>query len=160
AWTGSRAATCSSGPCCASSPLAPPTADRDERSERRPPPGDRRSRECGVAQPRLTVGARWAIADLRFTAWVWRMTPLLTALSRARQAERAAVCAAAASPASAASWNLRTAVFRDDFTDLLRSRAASFVRLRLICDLMFATWEPSPVVGEYARVHRAAHADR
>ena len=51
----------------------------------------------------------------------------------------ASSAAAAASPASAASRNLRTWVLSADLTDLLRSRAASLVRLRLICDLMFAT---------------------
>ena len=49
------------------------------------------------------------------------------------------VLAAATSPASAASRYLRMAVFSEDLTDLLRSRAFSLVLMRLICDLMFAT---------------------
>src|ERR1700757_3869776 len=70
------------------------------------------------------------------------MTPFLAALSRLRQAARIAVVAASASPASAASRNLRTDVFSSDLTALLRSRAFSFCLLRLIWDLMFATRMP------------------
>src|SRR6266545_90280 len=79
------------------------------------------------------------MADLRLAAWLAWMTPLLTALSRCRPAARASSCAFAESPDSAASRKRRTAVLSVDFTDLLRSRAASFWRLRLIWDLMFAT---------------------
>src|SRR6516225_3518682 len=53
-----------------------------------------------------------------------------------------ACVAASTSPASAASRNLRTLVFSDDLTALLRCRAFSFCLFRLICDLMFATREP------------------
>src|SRR3954470_17990851 len=67
------------------------------------------------------------------------MTPLDAALSSARPALAASVLASSALPAVAASRNLRTAVLRADFTALLRSCAASFCRLRLIWDLMFAT---------------------
>src|SRR6056297_3533662 len=67
------------------------------------------------------------------------MTPLLAALSRVRFASRASAVAAAVSPASAASRNLRTAVFTADLTSLLRSRAFSLVLMRFSCDLMFAT---------------------
>src|SRR6185369_17990797 len=88
---------------------------------------------------------RLAIADLRFAAWFLWMTPLLTAWSSLREASRSsATVASLSSPAVADSWNLRTAVFSDDFTDLLRSRRFSFCRLRLIWDLMFATRRPCP----------------
>src|SRR5215216_4972662 len=77
--------------------------------------------------------------DLRFAAWFLWMMPLDAALSRALPASAARTLASSAVPASAASRNLRTEVFRADLTALLRSCAASFCRLRLICDLMFAT---------------------
>src|SRR4051812_18648068 len=79
------------------------------------------------------------MADLRLAAWFLWMTPLEAALSSCLPASTARVLASSALPASAASRNLRTAVFSADFTDLLRSCAASFCRLRLIWDLMFAT---------------------
>src|SRR5262249_29251293 len=85
---------------------------------------------------------RVAIADLRFAAWFLWMTPLLAALSRLCDAVRMATVAASTSPASAASRNLRTAVFSDDLTALLRCRAFSFCLLRLIWDLIFATRKP------------------
>src|SRR3954471_3045705 len=75
------------------------------------------------------------------------MTPLLAALSRALPASRISVVAVSTSPASAASRNLRMAVFSDDLTDLLRSRAFSLVLMRLICDLMFATRKGPRSVG-------------
>ena len=112
--------------------------------------------------------ARVAIADLRFAAWFLWMMPLLAALSRARVASRASSWAFAASPASAASRNLRTEVFRADLTDLLRRRAASLVRLRLIYDLIFATKllrlryagraSNRSVVGHARVEHAARHA--
>ncbi len=80
-----------------------------------------------------------AIADLRLAAWFAWITPFEAALSSARVAARASTIASSVFPASAASRNRRIAVFREDFTVLLRSRARSLVRLRLICDLMFAT---------------------
>src|SRR4249920_3779045 len=86
--------------------------------------------------------ARLAMADLRFAAWFLWIMPLLVALSRSRQASRMATVAASVSPASAASRNLRTLVFSDDLTALLRSLAFSFCLLRLIWDLMFATRKP------------------
>src|SRR5262245_50387959 len=86
--------------------------------------------------------ARLAIADLRFAACFLWITPLLAALSRLRLASRMASTAASVSPASAASRNLRTLVFSDDLTALLRCLAFSFCLLRLICDLMFATRKP------------------
>src|SRR5215472_6830074 len=70
------------------------------------------------------------------------MTPLLAALSRLCDAARIATVAASTSPVSAASRNLRTAVFSDDLTALLRCRAFSFCLLRLIWDLIFATRKP------------------
>src|SRR5215469_11502542 len=87
-------------------------------------------------------GARRASADLRFAAWFLWMTPLLAALSRLAHAVRMASVASATSPASAASRNLRTAVFSDDLTALLRWCAFSFCLLRLIWDFMFATRKP------------------
>src|SRR5262249_36707523 len=83
------------------------------------------------------------------------MTPLLAALSRLCDAARIAAVAAATSPASAASRNLRTAVFRDDLTALLRCRAFSFCLLRLIWDLIFATRKPRSGSGS----RRWARAD-
>src|SRR5215831_6056472 len=83
------------------------------------------------------------------------MTPLLAALSRLCDAARIATVAASASPASAASRNLRTAVFSDDLTALLRCRAFSFCLLRLIWDLIFATRKPRSGSGS----HRWARAD-
>src|SRR6185437_12438670 len=82
------------------------------------------------------------MADLRFAAWFLWMTPLLAALSRLCDAARMATVAASTSPTSAASRNLRTEVFRDDLTALLRCRAFSFCLLRLIWDLIFATRKP------------------
>lgn len=95
--------------------------------------------------------ARLAIADFRFAAWLRWITPLLTALSRARLAARRWTSACSLSPASAAARNLRTAVFSADFTDLLRSRAFSLVRIRLICDLMLATVTFGLAVGKGCR---------
>src|SRR5262245_9670886 len=71
------------------------------------------------------------------------MTPLLTALSSLRDASRISTPAVSRSPASTAAWYFRIAVFSDDLTALLRSRAFSFCLLRLIWDLMFATRQPS-----------------
>src|ERR1700712_1300631 len=78
------------------------------------------------------------MADLRLAAWFLWMTPLEAALSSCLPASTARALASSA-PASAAARNLRTAVFSADLTALLRSCAASFCRLRLIWDLMFAT---------------------
>src|SRR5215469_4348878 len=82
------------------------------------------------------------------------MTPSLTALSSCRAAWRIAVCAVSRSPASAASRKRRIAVLSDDLTLLLRSRAFSFVRIRLIWDLMFATKEASKLSGTDGAVRR------
>src|SRR6476646_8081863 len=71
------------------------------------------------------------------------MTPADAALSSLRPAAEARRRASSALPASAASRNLRTADLSADFTDLLRSCAASFCRLRLIWDLMVATGQAS-----------------
>src|ERR1700728_3353795 len=67
------------------------------------------------------------------------MTPLETALSSLREATCSALVAAATSPVSTASRNLRTWVRSSDLTARLRWCAFSFCLLRLICDLMFAT---------------------
>src|SRR4051794_19096435 len=90
------------------------------------------------------------------------MTPAEAALSSLRPATAARRRASSALPASAASRNLRTADLSADFTDLLRSCAASFCRLRLIWDLMFATGQAS--IGSvfvglgFAADRRATHA--
>src|SRR5260370_846624 len=88
------------------------------------------------------------------------MTPLLVALSRPRKAVRMASVAVSASPASAASRNLRTWVFRDDRTALLRRRAFSFCLLRLIWDLMFATRKPRYGIRYWGGRPRAASRPR
>src|SRR3712207_3554660 len=67
------------------------------------------------------------------------MTPADAALSSLRPASWASTRARSASPEDAASRKWRTAVFSADLTDLLRSCAFLFCRLRLIWDLMFAT---------------------
>src|SRR5689334_18254805 len=85
------------------------------------------------------------MADLRLAAWFLWMTPLEAALSSCLPASTARFLASSA-PDSAASRNLRTAVFSADFTALFRSCAASFCRLRLIWDLMFATGARSRLV--------------
>src|SRR6478752_4522602 len=76
------------------------------------------------------------------------MTPFDAALSRLRDAAASSTCAAALSPASAALRTRRTAVFSADLTDLLRRRAASLVRMRLIWDLILATPDCLRFVGE------------
>src|SRR4051812_16414891 len=86
------------------------------------------------------------MADFLFAAWFLWITPAEAALSSLRLAAAARALASSVLPASAASRNLRTADFSADFTDLLRSCAASFCRLRLIWDLMFATGQASIVV--------------
>src|SRR5690606_11967766 len=91
---------------------------------------------CGRSQ---SEAAFLAMADLRLAAWFLWMTPFDAALSSLRAVSAASALASSTLPASAASWNRRTAVFSAERTDLLRARAASFWRLRLICDLMFAT---------------------
>src|SRR5512139_3665022 len=79
------------------------------------------------------------MADFLFAAWFLWMTPLDAALSSFLLAAFASSCAFSTSPDAAASRNLRIADFSADLTALLRSCAASFCRLRLIWDLMFAT---------------------
>src|SRR3954451_6852225 len=84
-----------------------------------------------------------ARADLRFAAWFLWITPLLTALSSLRDADRSAAVAFSASPASTAVRTERARVRSSLLTALLRSVRLAFVRLRLIWDLMFATNELS-----------------
>src|SRR5689334_25155391 len=79
------------------------------------------------------------MADFLFAAWFAWMTPLLTALSSLVEAALRASLAAAASPDSAAFWNLRIQVLSSLLTALLRSVAVRFVLIRLSWDLMFAT---------------------
>ena len=88
-----------------------------------------------------------ASADLRFAAWLAWMTPLETALSRLRDAATSSTWAVALSPDSAAVRTRRTDVFSADLTDLLRRRAASLVRMRLIWDLILATPDCLHFVG-------------
>src|SRR5207302_7321089 len=83
--------------------------------------------------------ARLAMADFLFAAWLAWRTPLLAALSSFLAASRCNSMALSLSPASAASRNLRIAVFTEDLTDWLRRRAFSLVLMRLIWDLMLAT---------------------
>src|SRR6478672_13048500 len=88
------------------------------------------------------------------------MTPFEAALSRLRDAAANSTCAAALSPASAALRTRRTAVFSADLTDLLRRRAASLVRMRLIWDLILATPDCLRFVGGIlpdARAEPGAH---
>src|SRR5688572_10163226 len=89
-----------------------------------------------LAQRAATDFAR---ADLRFAAWFAWMTPLAAALSSLRDAVARVTVAVSLSPAATASRTLRTWVFSSDLTDLLRRRAFSFVLMRFIWDLMFAT---------------------
>src|SRR5665811_1464725 len=79
------------------------------------------------------------MADLRFAAWFLWMTFLDAALSSFLVASVASDFASSVLPASTASLKRRTEVLSAERTDLLRSRASSFCRLRLICDLIFAT---------------------
>ena len=85
---------------------------------------------------------RFAMADLRLAAWFLWITPLLAALSRARDAARCSSVASSVLPASTASRNFRTAVRTAERTDLLRWRRFSLVLTRLIWDLMLATRLP------------------
>src|SRR3954447_16952433 len=94
-----------------------------------------------------TEAAFLARADLRFAAWFLWMTPLLTALSSLRDAERRAAAAFSASPASTAVRTERARVRSSLLTALLRSVRLAFVRLRLIWDLMFATKRLSRSAG-------------
>src|SRR6185436_3388648 len=80
-----------------------------------------------------------ASADFLFAAWFLWMTPLLAALSSLRLVAASNSAALSFSPASSASRKPRTAVRRADFTDWLRRRAFSLVRMRFFCDLMLAT---------------------
>ena len=69
-------------------------------------------------------------ADFLLAAWFLWITPLLAALSSLRLVDTSNSAAFSLSPAWVASRNERTAVRSADFTDLLRSRARSLVRLR------------------------------
>ena len=85
-----------------------------------------------VRHRRLLVGGLVGVDDARCS----RPCPA----GATRRAARRAACSR--SPESAASRKCRMAVFSDDRTLLLRRRATSLVRIRLIWDLMFATKEP------------------
>ena len=102
---------------------------------------------CAAAGTRATL-ARWAIADFLFAAWLAWMTPLLAALSSWRDAllqrgEGAVLVAGVGRLAEPAHRRLQRRL-----TLLLRSRAFSLVRMRLIWDLMFATKEPQRWYGQ------------
>src|SRR5215213_9262435 len=99
---------------------------------------------CAAQRP----AACFWIADLRLAAWFLWMTPADAALSSLRVASCASTRARSASPEAAASRKWRTAVLSADFTDLLRSCAFLFCRLRLIWDLMFATGRPQGLVRQ------------
>src|SRR6185312_10505883 len=79
------------------------------------------------------------MADLRFAAWFLCSTPLLAALSSFFVATRRAAAALSLSPATTASRVARMAVLTSLRTALLRSVAFLLVRMRFICDLIFAT---------------------
>src|SRR5436190_13155206 len=81
------------------------------------------------------------MADFLLAAWFAWMTPLDAALSSLVDAFFRASWAAPASPASAASRNLRIQVRSSLLTALLRSVRFSLVLMRFSCCLMFATWE-------------------
>src|SRR6478735_11698159 len=79
------------------------------------------------------------------------MTPLLAALSSLRLVATRSSLALSLSPAAAASRNERIAVRSEDFTDWLRSRAASLVRIRFTWDLMLATRKILSSLAGYGR---------
>src|SRR3546814_20022762 len=81
------------------------------------------------------------MADLRFAAWFWWMTPLLTALSSCLVAVMSAFSAAALSPAATASRVRRPSVLSCLLTALLRARAFSLDLLPLIFNLIFDTFD-------------------
>ena len=97
-------------------------------------PGGAEQREADIA---VGAGRPWAelLADLR-------------AAHERLDAAWSAVVAASLSPAATASRTRRTYVLSSDLTALLRRRAFSFVRMRLIWDLMLATCELSGVFAE------------
>ena len=125
----------------AARPHAEPQSARD--AQKAPPPRGAAPRRAGASSERrgLLVDGGLAVGGLVLVD---------DALGGGLVELAAGVCGersspASVSPASAASRNLRTAVFSADFTDLLRSCAASFCLLRLIWDLMFATGQASTV---------------
>lgn len=89
----------------------------------------------------------FARPDLRFAAWFLCRTPLLAALSSLREAAERAAAASSLLPALTASRTLRISVRSSALTSRLRRRAFSFVLIRLILDLMFATEKLSCMVG-------------
>ena len=120
-------------------PSRTPTMRWNPRSGRlpswRPIGADERATYGGAQRPLRAL----ASADFLLAAWFLWITPLLAALSSLRLVDASNSAAFSFSPAWAASRNARTAVRSEDFTDLLRSRARSLVRLRFCCDLMLAT---------------------
>src|SRR5690554_5253467 len=79
------------------------------------------------------------MADFLLAAWFWWMTPLLAALSSFFDARRRAAVAFSLSPAATAARVARMAVRSSALYALLRSVAFLLVRMRFICDLIFAT---------------------
>jgi hypothetical protein len=135
-----------------SRPVASGTNERPDRTDEHTsrtrtddegPPPRMRGRAFVDVDAAQRAATCFAIDDLRFAAWFSWMTPLLTALSSFLDAFASAFSAAALSPAAIASRVRRTSVFSSLLTALLRSRAFSLVLLRLICDLMFATFDGS-----------------
>src|SRR5680860_30214 len=80
------------------------------------------------------------MADFLLAAWFWWMTPLLAALSSFFDARSRAAVALSLSPAAIAVRVARTAVRSSLLTARLRSVDFWLVRMRLICDLIFATF--------------------
>src|ERR1700760_1632106 len=109
-----------------------PTTRWNQRSGRLPNWSPTAADRGGAAQ--ILLRAR-ASADFLLAAWFLWMTPALAALSSLRLVETSNSVALSLSPSWAAARNARTAVRSEDFTDLLRSRARSFVLMRFCCDL-------------------------
>src|SRR6478735_8211704 len=89
--------------------------------------------------PAQRAATDFASADFLLAAWLAWMTPFEAALSSFFEATTSAACALSLSPPATASRTRRTCVLSSDLTALLRRRAFSFVVMRLIWDLMFAT---------------------
>src|SRR5664279_5102391 len=87
------------------------------------------------------------MADLRFAAWFLCRMPLPAALSRVLVAATRRAVAVSLSPALIASRVARIAVLTWLLTWRLRSCAFLLVPMRLICDLIFATFRCFLVCG-------------
>ena len=88
-------------------------------------------------------------------AWFLWIAPLVAALSSLRLVATSSSPALSLSPSAAAVRNARMAVCSDDYTNLLRTRRCSLVRMRFFCDLMLATLEnPSQLFVGKSRCDR------